>query len=563
MSPEAFWTRRYFAASAAIGVVSFFLIFHLTGYPYDPYGFWIAEYHLRVQDVPGTLFLIALLLAAWLAPARLAEAALAAVDAIARHPWRLAAGAFLMLCLGTLLVEHNHPLSQDEYAALFQSRIFAAGRLTGQLPPELLGRLVPWMYLNQFIYGSFKTGEVASAYWPGFALLLTPFSSLGVPWACNPFLASLALVLLGHIATRLTGNPRAGGWAMLLAVASPAFTAMAVTYFSMNAHLLFNLTFVWLLLETTGPRLFLAGVVGSFALVLHNPVPHALFAVPWIIWLALQPQRYRNLAALAAGYIPIAAALGLGWGLLLYELQGDLLYGLFPADGNALERTANFFWGWHIRMRSALAAPVEGVLAMRAGEAVRLWQWAVPGLPLLAAVGWWLGRRNPRVLLLGLSLLCTLAGFLFVTFSQGHGWGARYVHPAWGTLPLLAAVCLARTCDCAAGKHLQRYLACLAFLSLVFATLLRAYQIDQYMQQHLANSPEPLSEGRQVIFVRSHLESYSADLVQNDPFARNRVWYMLSYGRVADAKLMALRFPGARLVRDDMRGQVWLLAGSR
>src|SRR6185295_14744969 len=115
---------------------------------------------------------------------------------------------------------------------------------------------------------------------------------------------SLALVLMARLAQRLSAHEQAGGWAMLLALASPAFTAMALTYFSMNAHLLFNLVFVWLMLERTPGRLAMAGAVGSFALLLHNPVPHALFALPWIVWLALQ-RDVRSLAALAAGYVPL------------------------------------------------------------------------------------------------------------------------------------------------------------------------------------------------------------------------------------------------------------------
>jgi hypothetical protein len=560
MTAPGYWTRRFFAASIAIGAVSVLLILHFTGYPFEPWGFWIVEFHLRTQDLAGAALLVAILLAAWTAPERAGAAALAAVDAIARHPWRVAAATFVALCLGAVFVEHNHPLAQDEYAAVFQSRIFAAGRLTGEFPPELVARLVPYMYLNNFIYGSWQTGAVASAYWPGFALLLAPFTFLGLPWACNPLLAAAALVAIARVAGRLSADPRAPGWAMLLALASPAFGAMAITYFSMTAHLLFNLLFVWLLLERSPRRLFLAGVVGSFALVLHNPVPHALFAFPWIVWLALQPQRYRHLGALAAGYAVFAPPLGLGWALLLYDIQGDPLYGLFPADGNALERIANFFWGWHIRMRSALAAPFDGVLAMRIAEGVRLWHWAVPGLPLLAAAGWWLGRRDPRVLLLGLSLACTLAGYLFVSFSQGHGWGARYVHPAWATLPVLGAVCLGFVRDAETEKRLPGYVALLALLSLALATPLRAVQIDRYIKTHLANRPAALPEGRQIVLVRPYIETYSADLVQNDPFLRQEVWYLLSHGSAADRALMRSRFPGARLVSEDRRGQVWLIA---
>src|SRR5215471_1592909 len=109
-----------------------------------------------------------------------------------------------------------------------------------EFPPDLVARLIPSIYLNQFIYGSLHTGQVASAYWPGFALLLTPFSFIGAPWACNPLLASLALVLMARLAVRLSGEQQAGGWAMLLALGSPGFTGMAISYFSMTAHLLFN-----------------------------------------------------------------------------------------------------------------------------------------------------------------------------------------------------------------------------------------------------------------------------------------------------------------------------------
>jgi len=119
---------------------------------------------------------------------------------------------------------------------------------------------------------------------------------------------------------------------------------MAITYFSMTAHLLLNLAFAWLLFERTFFRLVLAGLVGSFALLLHNPMPHFLFALPWIVWLALQPDRLRKLLALAAGYAPLALGVGFGWALLLSQIQGNALSGLFPFDDNPYHKVANFFW---------------------------------------------------------------------------------------------------------------------------------------------------------------------------------------------------------------------------
>ena len=551
-------TRPLLALLLFAGLLSSLIILDFTGYPHPPHRYWVFEYLLRTQDLGGMVLLTALALAACYTPMR--RNALAFVDAVASHPWRTAGVTFAALCLGALYVQHNHPLAQDEYAALFQSRAFAAGRLTGQFPPELVGRLIPPIYFNHFLYASPETGAVASGYWPGFALLLAPFSMLGAPWACNPLLASAALVLMGAIAERVTGAQQARGWAMLLALGSPGFTGMAITYFSMTAHLLANLTFAWLLLGRTSARLVLAGIVGSFALVLHNPFPHALFALPWLAWLALQPGAARKLLALAAGYVPLILLLGFGWAFVLSGLQGNAYYGLFPYDDNPLHRVANFFWSWHVKMRSALPGPGDEVLATRLAELVRLWGWAVPGLPLAAAAGWWLGRGDAAARLLGLSVAATLLGYLMIGFTQGHGWGARYVHPAWGALPVLAAIALTRARTAGAPwERLAGYAAALCILSLVFATALRALQIHDYLDMHLANRPSALADGRQIVLVRFDRASYTADLVQNDPFLRDRVWYMMSFGRSADEQFLRAHFPRARLVGDDRRGQTWRL----
>lgn len=550
-------TRWLVLLCLLIGALALIFILGFTGYPHPPYRLWVSEYLMRTQDLAGGLLLMALVIAACFAPLR--PAALAFVDAISRHPWRTASTAFVMLCLGSIFIEQNHPLAQDEYAALFQSQAFAAGRLTGQFPPELVSRLIPPSYINQFLYASTQTGQVASAYWPGFALLLAPFSFVHAPWAANPLLASLALVAMGRIATRLTGERQATGWAMLLALGSPGFTAMAITYFSMTAHLLLNLVFVWLLLERTAARLVLAGVVGSFALVLHNPLPHTLFALPWIIWLALQPGRYRLLFALAAGYLPLVLVLGFGWALLLSGIQGSAPFGLFPSEDNPLHRVANFLWTWHIKMRSAVALPGGVILSARVAEMARLWSWTVPGLPLLAAAGWWLGRRHPELRLLGLSLVATLAGYLFIGYTQGHGWGARYVHSGFGALPVLAAVALVSLRPGHPCGPARSHVASLAVLSLVFATALRAAQIHDYLEMHLSNRPPFAPAARQIVFIRRDWETYSPDLVQNDPLLRRPVWFMLSRDPQSDANFMREKFPHARRQGGDRRGEVWRL----
>ncbi len=129
------------------------------------------------------------------------------------NPLRSRSSARLLLALGTLVIYHNHPLSMDEYAAYFQSRVFAAGRLHGRFPVELLDWLIPRGFQDYFLNVSRATGSVAEAYWPGFALLLTPFMWAGVPWLCNPVISALTLLVIHRLALELFDNREAAGFA--------------------------------------------------------------------------------------------------------------------------------------------------------------------------------------------------------------------------------------------------------------------------------------------------------------------------------------------------------------
>jgi hypothetical protein len=523
--------------AAALCIV-FILLY--TGYPQVPERRFIFDHLLRTQDLPGAALVIFIAIAAaW--PA-LARAGLALIEAIGRKPGTTALITFLVLCAGQLLVAKHHALAGDEHLMLLQAKAFAAGRLTAQFPPELVSWLVPEPYLNRWLYASPQTGAVVSVYWPGFALLLAPFALLGIPWACNALLASGALLLIGRLTGRLTGAPPAAGWAMLLMLASPAFSGMALGYFSMTAHLFFNLLYVWALLDR---RLFLAGIAGSFALILHNPWPHFLFALPWIGWIAWQDGR-RGVLRLIAGYAPLTLIIGGGWWLLMRKVQGPLWFA--PQDGD-------FLFYWQLQLARVFAFPDGAALAHRAAELVKLWLWSVPGLPALMVAGWWLARRTLPLRLLGLSFATTLAGYLLVWFDQGYGWGVRYLHPALAALPILGAAAIVTV----QSEALRRYAAAAALLSLALATPFRWAQIESFMGEHLARRP-PFEEGvRQVVFVTPDYQYYTQDLVQNDPFLRAPVVFMLSRGRSADEKLLRERFPGARLAHEAAYGHVWRL----
>lgn len=552
------WTSALCALTVLAALLSIIFILDYTKYPDPQWRLLIFQYLLREQDLAGSALIIAIAVGACLPQTR--SAALDLVDALSRHPWRVAGASFVVLCTAVLVVAHNHPLAGDEHLAVFQSRAFAAGHLAGQFPRDLLALLIPPHYQGRWLIASDATGAVAAVYWPGFALLLAPFSLVGAPWACNPLLASLSLVLMAKLAARLTGNAQAGGWAMLFALGSPAFTGMALSYFSMSAHLCLNLLFAWLVLKGSTRSLAAAGVVGSFALVLSNPVPHALFALPWILWIARRPGSRRDLLALAAGYVPLAIVLGLGWWLFLRELQGPLFVVPYPPDGNPLHRAGNLIAYLLLELGTAFSFLGEETVLRRLSEQVRLWSWAVPGLPLLALAGWWLHRGVTGLRLLAWSLFATLLGYLFVSFDQGYGWGARYVHPAWGALPILAASAMVAVRDDAAGARLLSYAGRMAVLSLVFATALRFFQIHLFMDEQLSLRP-PYEKGvRQVVFITPIFEYYMQDFVQNDPFLRAPVIFMTSHGYRRDSSyVIQRRFPGARLTYIGPEGSVWRL----
>jgi hypothetical protein len=540
--------KRWYAF-AAVGGSLFCVVFILqyTRYPYEPYRLFIFDYLLRIQDLPGAAIVILIALAA--AIPGLARPGLALVEVIGNHPWRTAITTFVVLCAGQVFVAHNFPLAGDEHLMLMQAKAFASGRLSAQFPPDLVSWVVPWVYKDRWLHASLLTGEVVPAYWPGYAALLAPFVLVGATWALNPLLASGSLVLLGRVATRLTGAPQAAGWAMLLALASPTFTGMALSYFSMAAHLFFNLAFVWLIVER---RFALAGVMGSIALVLSNPVPHLLFALPWVAWIAWRDGR-RSFFLLAAGYLPVGLA-ALGWWLFARTV-GEFRFPPYAVDDDPWHRLGNFLFFWRLQFAAVFAEPGFATLAKRAAELVKLWLWTVPGLPALALAGAVLAWRNIPLRLFALSFFCTVLGFLQVWFDQGYGWGVRYLHPAFGALPLLGAAVIVLLNN----EALRRYAASAALLSLLVATPFRWAQIESFVADHLSRRP-PFEQGvRQVVFVTLNWDYYTQDFIQNDPFLRDPVIFMLSRGRETDEEVLREHFPGARFVRAAPFGHVWRL----
>lgn len=253
------------------------------------------------------LIAAACFLAAWW---RRAGPVLALIDWLAAHKAVVVLATVLLAELGSARVYHGYALSMDEYAAVFQAKVFASGRIHAQLPAALVDWFVVRGFNGSFLFASRETGNIIEGYWPGFALLLAPFDWAGVPGLCNALLAGASTYLIYRITLEISGCARTAGWAVLFALASGAYWANAISLYSMQSHLTANLLFAWLLLRPLPLRAWAAGLVGSVALVLHNPYPHLLFALPWVFAMAIDKSQRRLLIPMAIGYLPLSLILG-------------------------------------------------------------------------------------------------------------------------------------------------------------------------------------------------------------------------------------------------------------
>jgi hypothetical protein len=512
MLDRTFFSSRYFAP-----------IFQLLLTGYD-------------AEVAWLVVAVCIVAALWNRP----DALFKLVDFLAGHPIRFALASTVLFVLGAIFVCHEYPLCMDEYAAVFQSKIFASGHLFAELPPSAVKWLVFPGFNGAFLIASQETGRAVEQYWPGYALLLAPFEFFNVPWFCNALLAGFAIYLIYRITIDITGDRRAAGWAMLFGIASGAFWANAISLYSMQAHLTANLLFAWLLLQPSRGRCFAAGVVGSFALILHNPFPHALFALPWIIALALSADTRRYLRSLILGYLPITLGVGLSW-LIFRNSIAPVSHGVQTALG------VNGVFKW----------PDAAILNMRVAALAKMWVWAAPGMFVLAALGYRRLGADRRISLLAQSAALTFVGYLFVNLDQGHGWGYRYFHSAWGVVPVLAACAMTREAE--SDRRLASFAGAACILSFFLILPLQMHQIEHFVSRHLAQLPPPQRPGSNIYFINPGGGFYMADMIQADPLLRTSDLLLVNRGASADADLVRQNWPNAIKIGDGKWGEQWYL----
>jgi hypothetical protein len=511
-------------------------------------------------DHTGAVVILIVVLVAALLPTRPLVAS--AVRWVGEHPVIFAGLSAVAMMCGTLFVYHSHRLSMDEYTVYFQSQVFAAGHIAGYIPPAIMDWVIPPGFQNAFINVSHATGRAASGYWPAFALILAPFTWAGVSWACNPIITALTLLGIHRLAAGLFADVEAAGLALLFAAASPVIFADGISYYAMSAHLLASTLYVLLLVQPTVKRAFFAGVIGSIALTLHNPVPHIFFCLPWMIWLLSRKHGLSLVGAAFVGYLPLCVALGLGW----YWYCGNLLHEDVASVGAVARLTNN-----QQDLRLIFHFPSANTLLIRLMDQAKIWVWAAPGLVLLAGIGAWRWRHNSTCMLLAASAVTTVIGYLFFPYDQGHGWGNRYFHAAWLALPLLATAAMFRpagisTSPAASAAESTRafeepasrsFVMASALLMLVLGVGSRGWEIEHFMADDLKQLPAYRGTERRVVIIDDAVSFYGGDLVQNDPWLRGNEIRMYTQGAAANAQMMSENFPTMHKVFADRHGWVW------
>lgn len=406
-----------------------------------------------------------------------------------------AAGVFAVAALGTYFVCHDYSLSADEFMADFQAQIFLRGQVTAEVPLQWIDavRVIKPTYADYFP----ATHSWKSAYLPVYAAMRAAFQSVSMQALLNPFLAAVTiLALFGTLRNIWPNDHKHALVGILLLAASAQFLVMAMTAYSMPAHLALNTLWLWLYSRPDRSRFYLAPVVGVFAIGLHQPIVHALFAAPFLVRLVIQ-RKWRAVSVFGVIYLLGCA----GW----YAWRTHYSTHTGPGD-------ASFFRLWNPKM--LIIQPMDLLLVIG---------WSTLATPLLAVLGFRrILQERPIIQDAAISCLLTFGFYYFFRLDQGHGWGYRYFH---GTLTCLTVVAVAgweALVKMSGGRTARNFLTAGVLGSLVIALPLRSYQAETFIRPFARASKAIHSMDVAVVGVDPRFAWYSADLIRNDPFLERR-----------------------------------------
>ena len=379
-------------------------------------------YYFQTQDLPATLMLLPFIALAffWWPRVRIPDQcpSLSSV-------FLLAGLLALLLWAGTHWLMLNYPLTRDEHMALFDAQILAKGQLAQPLASEWQGyqrALIPDWLLD------LETSSLwVSHYLPGNAIMRVVFDAVGDPALMNPVLCGIGLIALYDIARRLFADTPAAVWLVLATYALSAQVLVnAMTSYAMTAHLTLNLIWLALFLRGKWWHHALVMLIGAWAIGLHQPTVHPLFAGPFILFLLLQ-RRWTLFTIYAAVY----ACAGLFW--FSYP---SLILSSF--DMEAARQTSAGIVGYPDRILATLAKFDLVRTILMEFNILRFMVWMpLFALPLLVLAWPNIRKVDSLALPLFLGIVLMLLMRTILLPYQGHGWGYRSLHGLIGNISLL------------------------------------------------------------------------------------------------------------------------------
>ena len=433
----------------------------------------------------------------------------------------IAASVFAIAVIGTTLVCHDYALSADEYMADFQARIFLRGKVTAEVPAE-------WLPVVRRIKPTFAdylpaTHSWKSAYLPVYAAMRAVFQSISLQSFLNPLLDAVSLVALFGAARNIWPTREQNAFvAVGLLATTSQFLVMAMTSYSMPAHLALNTIWLWLYSAPDRRRFYIAPFIGLLAIGLHQPIVHALFVAPFLLRMVLQ-RRWRDV----------------------------LIFGLIYFAGCA----GWFAWRLHYSPPSALATASffrllnPSMLVIQPMDLLLVIGWSSLATPLLAALGLRrIFQERPIVQDAAVSCLLTFGFYVFFYLDQGNGWGYRYFH---GTLACLIVVAIAgweSLVKLLGALRAKQFLVAGITASVAIQLPLRCFQVEAYIRPFAQTSEVIRASKVEIVGINPFDAWYSADLVRNDPFLEDRPIIV---------SLLMLRREDADVL--SRRGKVWVI----
>src|SRR5262249_44211737 len=146
--------------------------------------------------------------------------------------------------------------------------------------------------------------------------------------------------------------------------------------------------------------------------------------------------------------------------------------------------------------------------------------------------------------------------YFFFPLQQGHGWGYRHVHYAFGALPLLAAGVATRR----QRPEWRAVVATLALFGLLVGTASRCWEVQRVIgEQRVPAAPR----GAIVRLVAPVWEGSRRDWVRNDPLLATPPWTFESQGEELDRALVGALIVAPRPLRDAADVASWTGALAR